>query len=151
MYTCRCYSNLGVTGGEQIISIGPRCEHKGIVIHEIFHALGRIHEQSRTDRDNHIIINWENIKEGNSHANSSVKFYARSSHYFINKGRERQFKKFESNTRGQRYDYGSIMHYGAKTFTKNGKDTITTLTGAEIGQRVGLSNIDLMHVKLNYC
>ena len=51
-------------GGKQRINIGNGCEYKGIVQHEIFHALGRIHEHSRPDRDLYVRINKENIKEG---------------------------------------------------------------------------------------
>ena len=60
----RCYSYLGMIGGRQNISIGRGCETKGIVLHEIFHALGRIHEQSRTDRNKYVRINRGNIKPG---------------------------------------------------------------------------------------
>ena len=65
--TYRCYSYLGMigSGGEQDISIGRGCEYKAIVQHEILHALGRIHEQCRTDRDKYVRINEENIIEGN--------------------------------------------------------------------------------------
>lgn len=60
----RCSSSLGMIGGRQIINIGRGCEVKGIVQHEIFHALGRIHEQSRADRDKYVRIHWKNIKTG---------------------------------------------------------------------------------------
>ena len=55
---------LGMIGGRQIVSIGRGCEYKGIVQHEILHALGRVHEQSRPDRDNYVIINRNNIQPG---------------------------------------------------------------------------------------
>lgn len=40
------------------------CERKGVVIHEIFHALGRWHEQARPDRNLYIRIYPENIRAG---------------------------------------------------------------------------------------
>ena len=59
-----CWSYLGMLGGEQRISIGRGCEYKGIIQHEIFHALGRVHEQSRPDRDQYVTINFHNVEEG---------------------------------------------------------------------------------------
>ena len=36
----------------------------GDVTHELFHVLGRVHEQCRADRDQHIKINWNNVNKG---------------------------------------------------------------------------------------
>ena len=50
--------------GKQTINIGAGYGHKGIVLHEIFHTLGRIHERSRPDRDSFVRIHYEYIKKG---------------------------------------------------------------------------------------
>ena len=46
------------------MSIGRGCEYKGIVMHEMFHALGCWHEQSRPDRDQFVRILTDNIQRG---------------------------------------------------------------------------------------
>ncbi|MBT6326308.1 MAG: hypothetical protein HOJ35_10095 [Bdellovibrionales bacterium] len=56
-----CSSYVGRVGGRQVINVPDWCG-KGSLIHEVFHALGFYHEQSRRDRNKYIKIKWFNIK-----------------------------------------------------------------------------------------
>ena len=47
-----------------MLSIGEGCQHRGIILHEMLHALGRWHEHSRPDRNNYITIHEDNILNG---------------------------------------------------------------------------------------
>ena len=130
-----CYSYIGnIRRGRQDISIGSGCEFEGIVQHEIFHALGRWHEQSRPDRNTYIRILTDNISPN-------------------------QVSNFErvsldvADTQNLQYDFLSIMHYGQTAFSNNGQRTIETIDPAfqnVIGQRQGMSVTDINHVKLLY-
>lgn len=48
------------------MSIGAGCDTKAIVEHELLHALGFYHEQSRSDRDDYVHIWWDQIEAGGS-------------------------------------------------------------------------------------
>lgn len=62
---CRCWSYLGARGGRQTISLQtPDCTGSGVTVHELMHALGFVHEQSRADRDKYVTIMWSNIWKG---------------------------------------------------------------------------------------
>merc|ERR1712213_52706 len=63
-----CYSKVGRVFWPfplpQSIHIG-KCAHLvGHIKHEMMHTLGFYHEHSRSDRDDYIKINWENIADG---------------------------------------------------------------------------------------
>ena len=124
-----CYSAVGRQGGKQQISLGPDCT-VGNAIHEIGHAIGLWHEQSREDRKTYITLHMENCIPG----------YEHNFDQHITDG----------DDLGD-YDYGSIMHYPATAFSKNGHPTIVPKQGgATIGQRIGLSAGDIAAVKQMY-
>lgn len=118
-----CWSQVGMSGGEQALSLGRGCQVKGVAIHELLHALGYWHEQSREDRDQYVQINWDNIRSD----------------------RESQFRK-QSELGIGTYDYRSIMHYGAWAFSANGEPTMTPLKDGvrheDLGQRQGMTDKD---------
>ena len=52
------WSKLGMIGGRQEMNLGPGLS-VGTASHEMMHALGIEHEQSRFDRDDWIRIDWQ--------------------------------------------------------------------------------------------
>jgi hypothetical protein len=112
-----CSSYLGRIGGAQEIEVSG-CA-RGSVVHEILHAAGFYHEQSRGDRDEHVTIMWDEISPS-----ARLNFEKRDARGMDIGG----------------YDYASIMHYSRNAFSRTGRPTIVPkAANAVIGQRDGLS------------
>ncbi len=58
-----CWSLVGRYPGGQNMSIPSNCGYLGTVVHEILHAVGFQHEQSRFDRDRYVKIILDNIED----------------------------------------------------------------------------------------
>ncbi|MEG1007564.1 MAG: M12 family metallopeptidase [Bacteroides sp.] len=72
-------SYVGRKGGEQPLNLHNQT--LGVTVHEICHALGMIHEHSRTDRDEYIVIHYDNIYENKRH-NFNIEYGTYSSGSF---------------------------------------------------------------------
>ncbi|KAG5833153.1 hypothetical protein ANANG_G00272820 [Anguilla anguilla] len=126
-----CWSFLGVVGGAQPVSLEtPGCMWAGVASHELMHALGFVHEQSRSDRDRYVTILWDNILQDQVH----------------------NFKKYVTNNLNTAYDYTSIMHYGRYAFSEDGDPTIVPKPDpfVQIGQRDGPSALDIQKINALY-
>jgi hypothetical protein len=94
-------SYVGMIGGAQDMNIS-NWNSKFIIVHEIGHALGQIHEQSRSDRDTYVRILTANIQAG----------------------QEYNFEIRNSSVLYGLYDFDSVMHYHRAAFSRNGQNTI---------------------------
>ncbi|PIC38290.1 hypothetical protein B9Z55_010347 [Caenorhabditis nigoni] len=133
-----CASNVGrhPLGEEQLVSLAPECIRLGVIAHEVAHALGFWHEQSRPDRDQYVTVRWENIDKDS-------------------KGQFLKEDPDDVDNAGVPYDYGSIMHYRSKAFSKfDDLYTISTFVTdyqKTIGQRDQLSFNDIRLMNKIYC
>uniref|UniRef100_A0A3Q2P3Z4 Metalloendopeptidase n=1 Tax=Fundulus heteroclitus TaxID=8078 RepID=A0A3Q2P3Z4_FUNHE len=130
-----CWSYVGrVYANGQNLSIGAGCDTLGIVEHELLHALGFYHEQSRYDRDDYVKIVSANLLPGAE--NNFVKV-----------------SSDESTVHGTQYDYISVLHYGKNALTNGNGSTIITIDPKfqdVIGQRLEMSPTDAKELNLLY-
>ncbi|XP_076181584.1 zinc metalloproteinase nas-13 [Ptiloglossa arizonensis] len=130
-----CWSSVGRIGGRQDVNLQvPGClVKKGTVIHELMHAVGFLHEQSRFERDEFVSIQWNNILSGHS-------------------GNFEKASKQTTDAFGVGYDYGSVMHYSANAFSRNGQPTILPrgVSKDQLGQREGFSKRDIQKIRKMY-
>ncbi len=115
-------ATLGMNGSRGFIRLGTRATAV-VIIHEIGHTLGYIHEQNRSDRDSYVRINFDNIQD-----NAVDQF----------------FKSNSASLVTSQLDINSTMMYGSFTFSKNGRPTITDLNGNLLPQRQArISSLDI--------
>ncbi|KAJ0002346.1 hypothetical protein NQD34_002142 [Periophthalmus magnuspinnatus] len=101
-----CFSFVGRRGGAQVVSLARQgCVFQSTIQHELLHALGFNHEQTRSDRDTHVRILLENVI----------------------RGMEFNFRKIQTRNLGTPYDYNSVMHYGRFAFSSNRQPTIVPI------------------------
>ena len=93
-------SMVGQQGGEQVVNI-VSWNSRFIMCHELIHALGFWHEQSRPDRNTYVTIHWDRIPSDNEH----------------------NFERESSAWRYGPYDFDSVMHYGQCSFSACSTDT----------------------------
>ena len=102
--------------------------------HEIGHAIGLFHEQSRIDRDDYLDFNEGNIEPGKEH-------------------------NFQKRTEGKAigsYDYFSIMHYSPLIFSHDGsplfspKEYLSSSDEANIGRSEEITDGDIAAVNAIY-
>ncbi|KAL3052900.1 hypothetical protein OYC64_005426 [Pagothenia borchgrevinki] len=130
-----CFSSVGDQQDGQILSLGSGCDHKAVIEHELLHALGFYHEQSRTDRDDYVDIWLDQVTPGLGH----------------------NFNKYNDDfitDQNTAYDYESIMHYRPFSFNKN--ESIPTITTKIpefyniIGQYLDFSKMDTLRLNRMY-
>ncbi|CAK9290302.1 unnamed protein product [Gordionus sp. m RMFG-2023] len=130
-----CWSYIGKTGGEQLISVSSKCPEAGEIAHELGHALGLWHEQSRPDRDFYVEVLYENVEQGYS------KDFAKS-------------PKINTKPNPVPYDLSSLMHYDPLTLSSNGLPTLKTINPRHqpaMGNREYITFSDAKTINNEYC
>lgn len=131
-----CSSYVGRQSGliTQDLTLPPQCIKERGAIHEIIHALGFGHEQTRGDRDDYVQVNWNNIP---------------NPYWFT----------FEEDRDGHflmkyavPYDYLSIMHYGPFDFAinKNLPTLVSTNNYFNVPVNQELSALDVIKINMLY-
>ena len=137
-----CWAYVGMSDQSQVNLGGSGCQIPGIALHEVGHAIGLIHQQSRANRDTYVTVEWDNIKE------SAVENFKK-----IISG-----SAYDTVVSSKPYDYASIMHYSVCEFstTRSASPCGRTLNPSDqsasgsMGQREKLSQSDIDTINQMY-
>lgn len=132
-----CYARLGYPGSGRTsrLNMGPGCERGNTALHELGHAIGLFHEQSRSDRDDHIRILWDNIQQGSA--------------YVVDQFRQYSEQGLQGSDLGP-YDFDSVMHYSSEAFAAGNAPTMVKKDGSLIRRSDDLSSGDIAAVLAMY-
>jgi parallel beta-helix repeat protein len=109
-------AHVGMIGGDQQVNIGSEAWSRPLILHELGHSLGFIHEHQRSDRDTYVTILTANIAPG----------------------QESAFTILPSSVNLGSYDFRSAMHYGERTFSVDGvKNTMVPKPAYATFSRMG--------------
>ena len=154
-YPISCRSAVGKKGGKQIVRCG-NCKvngtfHYGVLLHELMHAVGFVHEQTRSDRDNFIHVDFDEIAQFEKDDGWPNGTWAKQ---FIKCNYTRIGRKYGCRVLNT-YDKDSITHYPAVIGESNPRTIITSkvpcgVGGCNFGQRVGLSDGDIADIEKLY-
>ncbi|MGH6848337.1 MAG: M12 family metallopeptidase [Methylocella sp.] len=124
-----CESIVGRAGGEQETGGSVDC-NLGTLLHEMGHIVGLYHEHSRPDRNSYVTVSYANMIKG-SKAN---------------------FDQLIDNYQDLGlYDYGSVMHYIAFAFSRNGGPVIESIpAGIPLSNLTGYTAADIDGVQRLY-
>lgn len=122
-----CFSQIGRVGGRQTLSLGDGCAFGEVVAHELGHAMGLWHEQSRADRDSFVTIHLENVLPDQRHNFDKVSFTSIGA-----------------------FDLASIMLYDSTAFSSNGQSTIVRRDGSTIARNEDVSAGDVAGIEALY-
>ncbi|XP_033643256.1 blastula protease 10-like isoform X1 [Asterias rubens] len=128
-----CSSSVGYrerSGGRMHLET-EKCGALGTILHELGHALGRFHEQTRSDRDDYITVIESNILPGFEH----------------------NFRKADRPILAL-YDLQSIMHYSRDAFSFDRRSSTIMPHNAKDSEKMGtqrrLSRLDVFTVNAAY-
>lgn len=136
-----CWSHVGQVSGSasaylnrsQPLNIGQGCGAKGLVVHQLGHTLGLLHEVYRPDRNDVLSLQKANMQDGRFEESFQI---VQDVNMHVDAG---------ASSADAGFDFLSVMMYGAFSFSANGlmvsKPRDLRVVGF-MGQRMGLSELD---------